>query len=241
MHTSPRAIFPTDEMLRLREQFMAPSNADEEAAQIKDAILKSLGQKPSLPSDAAAAAADAASAPSLEPGAEPVPQDSNAGQAVPDIVVTYKISLQLPNPWPPLDAFTQQSSSSAVEASSEGTAASGAALWDLRVQRACEAGEFALQKLLGKLQCVPKTPPMPGGPLRSCVWVVLRALPGIDDFGHYLGPFNEVAGYVECADGSLGKTVVFHGFPSEEEAKAYWTGAGFPVDGFFTLMPRPRV
>ena len=118
---------------------MPPLDADDEEAQIQIAIRKSLEQKPSLPSDAAAAAADAASAPSLEPGAEPVPQDSNAGQAVPNIVVTYNITLQVPNPWPPLDAFTQQSSSSAVEASSEGTAASGAALWDLRVQRACKA------------------------------------------------------------------------------------------------------
>jgi hypothetical protein len=206
-----RADLPKGEMLRRRTQFMEPSNAVEEANQIEAAILTYLGQKPSLPSDTAAASADAASAPSLEPGAQPKRQDRTAAHVVRNIVVTYNLSVQLPSPWPSekeatsLEGFTQQSFSSAVEASSEGTAASGAELWDRRVQRARKAGEFARQKLLGEIERVPKTPSVPGAPLQSCVWVVLRALPGIDDFGQLVGPYKNIAGYVECADGNLGR------------------------------------
>jgi hypothetical protein len=55
-----------------------------------------------------------------------------------------------------------------------------------------------------------------------------------------LGHTRTLRATLSAQTGIWEKTVVFHGFPSEGEAQAYWNGAGFP-DVCFTLKQRRRV
>jgi hypothetical protein len=128
-----------------------------------------------------------------------------------------------PSPWPPAGAAR----------------GSDAELWELREERASTSGQFARHTLLGNISHVPKGPLVAAPPLHRSYWVVLRAVPGIADSGQLVGPYCDIAGYVERADGILVPSVVFQGFATAREAQAYWTGAGFPIPVRNVLPLRP--
>ena len=107
-----------------------------------------------------------------------------------------------------------------------------------RLQRARVAGKGAREKLAGRARVVPRTPDLDvAGP--KGFFAVVRAAPGIAEFGLIWGSYTKaVAGYVE-QKGRLAQSVIFHGFHSPEEAKEYFRAAR-PGEPFMWLPPRGR-
>jgi hypothetical protein len=121
--------------------------------------------------------------------------------------------LQRLSPWPPAGAAR----------------GSDAELSELREERASTFGQFARVTMHGYIPHVSTGPLVAVPPQHRSYWVVLRAVPEIADFGQLVGPYSDIAGYVERADRIVVPSVVFQGFATAREAQAYWTGAGLPI------------
>ena len=95
-----------------------------------------------------------------------------------------------------------------------------------RFGRAAQAGYWGAQKAAGLIEIVPPTPSLIGFPPANRCFVLLVGR--FDELsGYFPGPYAQFKDYVEDpATGIVASYVVFHGFASQAEARAYWAGAG---------------
>jgi len=96
-------------------------------------------------------------------------------------------------------------------------------LEEAQLARATAAGHSAGQKLVGLRSAVEKTPPRPGGRGKPAYYVVVRSIP-TSTFQGTLLSWERTLTYVGSGRG-IHPFTIFHSFPTEAEAKAYWAAA----------------
>ena len=106
-----------------------------------------------------------------------------------------------------------------------------------RLVRAAVAGWCALEKKLGLIQAVPRTPELQGAASERRLFILIRGIPGCELIG--LAPFrySQFQGYVEV-NNRIHPRAIFHGFASQAEALEYWQ-AVFGNLPWPLLAPRP--
>ena len=175
-----------------------------------------------------------APAPDLQPGGEPEPETAPqaAGYVSPSASASYSARARAAADLAAGSADPEPScSASCAGSSSDRPDAPGPAgpTWGIapeRLERAKKAGYWGAQKAAGIVEKVPPTPSVPGlPPTKRCFVLLVGRDARIS--GYFAGPYAQFRGYVENpATRTLAPHVVFHGFASQTEARAYWEGAG---------------